>query len=59
MTAVDMRQLSAEIAGRFGVRFDENAPAFIVACPSERALEARSGSWCQKLTPASKISRPR
>jgi hypothetical protein len=39
MTAIDRKQLSGQIATRYGIRIDENDPAFVVANLSQNALE--------------------
>jgi hypothetical protein len=49
MTALDRKQLTGDIAGRYGVRIDENDPAFIVASLSERVLEAASSELVKKI----------
>jgi excisionase family DNA binding protein len=49
MTALDRKRLSGGIAGRYGVRIDENDPAFIVASLSERAFEAASTELMQRI----------
>jgi hypothetical protein len=38
MTTADRKQLSGEIAGRYGIRIDENDPAFVVVTLNQHAL---------------------
>jgi hypothetical protein len=38
MTAGDRKQLSGQIAARYGIRIDENDPAFVVVTLNQRAL---------------------
>jgi len=42
MTVADRKQLAGEIAGRYGIRIDENDPAFVVANLSQHALKEAS-----------------
>jgi Transcriptional activator TraM len=49
MTAADWQQLSGEIAGRHGIRIDENDPAFVVARISQHALEEVSSGLLKQM----------
>lgn len=49
MTETDRKQLSGEIAGRYGIRIDENDPAFVVANLSQHALERASAELVNQI----------
>jgi hypothetical protein len=49
MTAADRKQLSGEIAGRYGIRIDENDPAFIVANLTQHALQEASADLLKQI----------
>jgi len=49
MMAEDRKQLSGEIAARYGIRIDENDPAFIVANLSQHALEEASSELVKQI----------
>jgi hypothetical protein len=38
MTVADRKQLSGDIAGRYGIRIDANDPAFVVVTLNQHAL---------------------
>ena len=50
MTAGDRKQLSGQIAARYGIRIDENDPAFVVAASlSQHALAEESSNLVKSI----------
>jgi len=49
MTAEHREQLAGEIAGRYGIRIDENDPAFVVANLSQHALAEASAELLKQM----------
>jgi hypothetical protein len=49
MTPVDRKNLSGEIAARYGIRVDENDPAFVVANLSQHALREASAELLKQI----------
>jgi hypothetical protein len=49
MAASDRAQLSGEIAARYGIRIDENDPAFVVASLSQHALAEASSNLVKRI----------
>jgi hypothetical protein len=49
MTPADKKRLSGEIAARYGIRIDENDPAFAVANLSQHALEEASAGLVKQI----------
>ena len=49
MTAADRKQLAGEIACRYGIRIDENDPAFVVANLSQHALKEASAELVKQI----------
>jgi hypothetical protein len=49
MTAADRKQLSGQIAARYGIRIDENDPAFVVVSLSQHALAEASSDLVKRI----------
>jgi hypothetical protein len=49
MTAGDRKQLSGQIAARYGIRIDENDPAFVVASLSQHVLAEASSELVKRI----------
>jgi len=49
MTAADRKQLSGQIAARYGIRIDENDPAFVVASLTQHALAEASSNLVERI----------
>ena len=49
MTAGDRKQLSGLIAARYGIRIDENDPAFVVVSLSQHALAEASSELVKRI----------
>ena len=49
MTAGDRKQLSGQIAARYGIRIDENDPAFVVASLTQHALAEASSNLVERI----------
>ena len=49
MTAIDRKQLSGQIANRYGIRIDENDPAFVVASLTQHALAEASSNLVERI----------
>jgi hypothetical protein len=49
MTAGDRKQLSGHIAARYGIRIDENDPAFVVVSLSQHALAEASSELVKRI----------
>ena len=49
MTAGDREQLSGQIAARYGIRIDENDPAFVVASLTQHALAEASSNLVERI----------
>jgi hypothetical protein len=49
MTPADKKRLSGEIAARYGIRIDENDPAFAVANLSQHALAKASAALVKEI----------
>ena len=49
MTAADRVQLSGQIAARYGIRIDENDPAFVVASLTQHALAEASSNLVERI----------
>lgn len=49
MTPGDRKQLSGQIAARYGIRIDENDPAFVVVSLSQHALAEASAELVKRI----------
>jgi len=49
MTAGDRKQLSGQMAARYGIRIDENDPAFVVASLTQHALAEASSNLVERI----------